>query len=108
MSISAGQPNWQGARQSPKWSLKQQFQRGSPGLVHGLGLAFDPHPFGRRRGARGHEPVVAADPHQAHQAGGRRTAAFAEAQGGNVDAQLPRSIQHRRARGHFHFALVDG
>ena len=87
---------------------QEQFQRGSPGLVHGFGLALDLHPLGRRRGARRHEPVVAADPHHAHQAGGRGTAPFAEAQGGNVDAQLPRGIEHRRARGHFHFAMVDG
>ena len=87
---------------------QQQFQRGPPDLVYLLRFAFDLHPLGRHRGARRHEPAIVADAHQAHQARSGRAAPFAETQGGNVDAQLPRGIEHRRSRRHFHFTLVDG
>ena len=93
----------------PHMVAEKQFQRGAARLVDFLGFAFDDHAGHGRGGAGGNEAALAVGHHfdQANQAGGQRPALFQVAKGWNVQADPPRGLQDRLARGNLHRLSVN-
>ena len=109
MSISAGQAQPRGRRDAIAQVIAQEeFERLPPGGLRCRFACSTFIPCRRVPGAGGASRPSAVDLHQTAEARSGGCAAFEEAEGGNVDAQLARGVEHRRSRRDFHFAVVDG
>ena len=86
---------------------KDQLQVDLAGGEHPLGVGQHLHPLGHRVDAGGHQVLHPLDLHHADAAGADLVDVLQEAEGGDVDGQLPGRLQDGGPLGHRHRETVD-